>query len=552
MQDIIDQLLSYLKGIWIRKWLVLLIAWAICLVGWPVVLKMPDQYEARAQVYVDTDSLLKPLLRGIALQTNPTQQIGMMVRTLMTRPNLEKIARLTDLDLTTNTPREFDTLINKLKSDIKLKRAGRENLYTIAYASDDPVLAKNVVQSTLTTLVENTLGDKREDSDTAQGFLDQQIEEYERRINETENQLKEFQRRNVGLMPGEQGGYYSRLQGLKLELGTVELQLKESQTRYESIRRQMDGEEPSFGLIESPVSSGQFASKFDSRIEALESNLDQLRLKYTDAHPDIKEIQRTIQGLETKREKELAEYKDAQQSATGNSFNGLDQNPVFQELKLSLAREGSNVETLKVRAQNYRNRVAELEKKIHTIPEIEAELKALQRGHSINQQKYNELTSRREAVQISQKAEVSSDSFQFRVIDPPRVPTKPTGPNRPLFLSAVLFVAIGAGIGLAFVVSQLRPVFFSTKQLNSVTGIPVLGSVTMLHSQQVIQATRRRGFTFLLVGFALISLYAVILGIQLNPELNSRLLAYIPDIPSKVNSLVPALEPIIDKLKSLL
>lgn len=547
MQEIIDQLLSYARGIWVKKWLALFVVWVVCLLGWPVVMKMPDEYQSRAQVYVDTDSLLKPLLRGIALQTNPEQQINLMVKTLMTRPNMEKIARLTDLDLTTQTPGQFDILINELKSDIRLSRAGRDNLYTISYASEDPVLAKNVVQATLTTLVENTLGNKREDSDSAGNFLDQQIEEYERRINETENQIKEFKRRNVGMMPGAGGDYYSRLQGLRSELNMVELQLRESRTRYQSIRQQMEGEEPTFGLIESPTGPANFSSKYDGRIANLEAELDQLRLKYTDAHPDIKEIQRTVDELTALRDAELAEYR-VLQAEQGGSMNPLDQNPVYQELKISMAREKSNVETLEVRAQNYRQQVQELEKKIHTIPEIEAELKALQRGHALNQQKYNELNSRREAVQISQRAEVSADSFQFRVIDPPRVPSKPTGPNRTLFLTVVLILAGGAGLGLAFVISQLRPVFFNTRQLSSVTGLPVLGSVTMLHSREVISATRRRGILFICLCFVLLALFAVLVGIQLNPELNAKVSDHIPDFSSAASGV----DAVINKFKGLL
>ncbi|MCW8883729.1 MAG: hypothetical protein OQK12_00575 [Motiliproteus sp.] len=546
MQDIIDQISTYLKGIWIKKWLVLLTAWLVCIVGWPVVLKLPDQYQAKAQIYIDSDSLLRPLLRGIALQTNPTQQINMMVKTLMTRPNLEKIARLTDLDLTTNTAAEFDELIKNLKSDIQLARAGRENLYTITYESNDPVLAKNIVQSTLTTLVENTLGDKREDTDSAQGFLDQQIEEYEQRLNDTENQLKEFKRRNVGMMPGEQGDFYSRLERTKLDLRSVLLDLKEAETRYNSIKNQIEGEEPTFGLVDSPVQhNSQFSSKYDSRIDALESSLDQLKLKFTEAHPDIKEIKRTLEDLYQNRKSEQDEYSEALSSISEGS-NPLNKNPVYQELKISLAREQSNVRTLRVRAQSYQERVKELEKKIHTIPEVEAELKALQRGYSITQEKYNELLDRRESSQLSQKAEVTTDSFQFRVIDPPRVPTKPTGPNRFIFHTLILVIGVAAGTGLAFLISQIRPVFFNTKQLSLVTGVPVLGSVTKLHSDEIIHKTRRNGIFYIAFALALVGMYLTIIAIQLNPDLNQKLIGYIPDLSEQ---LAPVLDPIISKLK---
>ena len=547
MQDIIEQLLTYARGIWVRKWLVILIAWLVCIVGWPVVLKMPDTYESTSQVYVDTDSLLKPLLKGIALQKDPSQQIALMVKTLLTRPNLEQIARLTDLDLKAQTPEAFDELIVDLKAGIKIKsagtrRRGAQNLFTISYNNSDPVLAKNVVQATLSTLVENTLGDKREDSDTAQEFLDQQLAEYERRLIDSEGKLKDFKRRNIGLMPGEQGSYYTRLERTKVELRNVELELKEAQIRYKSLKNQLDSETASAKTLTGSQAEGKLSTSYDSRIEQLEENLDQLKLKYTDKHPDLRETERVLKDLRGKRDKELEELLAEMRST------GVNQTDIYRELKFATAEAEAAMRSLGVRAESHRTRLTELQEKIHTIPEVEAELTALNRGYEITLEKYNELLNRKESVQLSQNAEVSADSFQFRVIDPPRVPTVATGPNRMLFLSAILVGGLGAGIGLVFLISQIRPVFFDTRQLSAITGVAVLGSVTKLHSVEVIRATRRNGLLFIIVGIGLIGMYGAIIGLQLKPELNEKIISHIPDFSDMA---APYINPIISKLKSL-
>jgi polysaccharide chain length determinant protein (PEP-CTERM system associated) len=548
MQDIFDQLLTYAKGVWIKKWVVILVAWLVCVVGWPVVMKMPDTYESTSQVYVDTESLLKPLLKGIALQTNPDQQIALMVRTLLSRPNLEKIARLTDLDLRVQTPEEFDELLTDLKEQINIKSAGtrrrnQQNLFTISYQSSDPILAKNVVQSTLSTLVENTLGDKREDSDTANEFLDRQIEEYEQRLVEAENQLKEFKRRNIGLMPGEQGDYYARLERTKLELRDVELQLKEADIRYQSLASQLKEEKAAAAAFSKSSGESNISTSYDARIDQLEENLDQLRLKYTDKHPDIRETARVLEDLKQKRQVEIEEIASELQET------GVSRSEIYQELRFATAEAEAAMRSLRVRAENHKLRLQELEKKIHTIPEVEAELSALNRDYNITLEKYNELLNRRESVQLSQNAEINADSFQFRVVDPPRVPTKATGPNRILFHSAVLGGGLMFGLGLAFLISQIRPVFFDTRQLNQVTGLTVLGSVTKLHSVDIIKKTRRNGFLFIFCAIGLIGLYGIILGLQINPALNQKLVNHIPDISAAVS---PYLDPILVKLKSWL
>ncbi len=138
MQEIIEQLLGYLKGIWNKRWYAMAVAWMICIVGWTMIYKMPDVYETKAKIYIDTQSLLRPLLKGLTVQTNINQQIQLMVRTLLSRPNVEKIIRLADLDLHTNNQEEFDALVKKLQKEIKFEKAGRaQNLYNLLYADSN-------------------------------------------------------------------------------------------------------------------------------------------------------------------------------------------------------------------------------------------------------------------------------------------------------------------------------------------------------------------------------------------------------------------------------
>ncbi len=546
MQEILDQLLVILKGVWTKKWYVIIVAWLICLIAWPVVLKMPDQYRSNAQVYVDTQSLLKPLLRGLTIETNPGEQIRLMSRTLLTRPNLEKIARLTDLDLTAKTPAEFDQLLKQLGQDISFGKARRENIFTIGYTSQDPVLAKNVVQATLTTLVENALGDKRTDSVNAQSFLDKQINEYEAQLNEADRKLTAFKQANVAYLTGSTGSFYSGLTTLKEQIRDIKLSLNEAEQRKESLELQLEDLEDAEGdedlMADSFMTAGH-ATIYDSRIAVLEQELDALQLKYTNRHPLIRETNRKLDSLRRSQQQEIEQHAGM---ATGGDGNDISANPIYQSVKLNLSQELANIQSLKARLANYEERLKVQQQKLDTVPEVEAELAALQRGYSIIQGKHNQLMNRRESARLADSAEADTDSIQFRVIEPPRVPNNPDGPNRPLFLSAVLIVALGAGVVVAAGISTLSPTFFNTRQLYAVTGVPVLGSVTLLHSHEVIRTVRRRGILFVALGMVLIALYGVIMGLQLNPQLNQSLLERIPDLTN-----LPGINSAMSKLKGL-
>ena len=192
MHEVFDQVLSYLKASWRYRWYAVILAWSLSMIGWAVVYRLPDQYEASARVHVDTQSILRPLLAGLAVQPNTDQMVSMMARTLMSRPNLEKVIRMADLDIKLKTPEEREGRINALSKQLKIGTAGSENLYVISYQNTNPVEAKRVVQSLLTIFVEGSLGDKRKDSDSARRFLDEQLKAHGEKLVAAENAVTEL------------------------------------------------------------------------------------------------------------------------------------------------------------------------------------------------------------------------------------------------------------------------------------------------------------------------------------------------------------------------
>ncbi|MGB5834182.1 MAG: Wzz/FepE/Etk N-terminal domain-containing protein, partial [Thiohalocapsa sp.] len=209
MQEIIRIALFSLSGIWRYRWYVLIIAALVSPIGWAYVASLPDEYRSNARVYVDTDSVLTPLLRGLAIQTNDGQRVRMMTGILFGRENMEKLARMTDMDLRANTPEEMDDLVKDLKKRVSLKQTGG-NIYQISFKDQSPELAKRVVQSMLTIFVESNLGSSRQDQDSAERFLQREIKDYERRLIESERKLKDFKMRNVDML-SEKGTFYDRL-----------------------------------------------------------------------------------------------------------------------------------------------------------------------------------------------------------------------------------------------------------------------------------------------------------------------------------------------------
>jgi uncharacterized protein involved in exopolysaccharide biosynthesis len=333
MHELLTQLLTYARGMWRYRWYALLVAWLVCLAGWAFVYTLPEEYESRARIQINTRSLLNPLLRGLAVRPDIQIQLQMMTQTLLSRANIQKVIAKLDPNRAPSAaghpldrfrapflgdpkdvvPFNVDAFVGRLQRKITIQSArggrrasGGSKIYNISYRDKNPEMAHRVVQALLNVLVEETLDESRADTDTAQRFLSVQIGEYETRLTAAEQRLAEFKKKNAGMMEGERVDYYSHLKAIKDELEATRAKLNIAINRREELRRQLEGDEPVFGIM-SPAGTfrgGDQASTFDVRIQGHQRQLDELLLKYTDKHPEIVALKAMIAQLEDKKQQE--------------------------------------------------------------------------------------------------------------------------------------------------------------------------------------------------------------------------------------------------------
>jgi polysaccharide chain length determinant protein (PEP-CTERM system associated) len=305
-------------------------------------------------------------------------------------------------------------------------------------------------------------------------------------------------------MPGSEEGYYGQLQQSKSELQQARLSLQEAETQVEQFEIQLEDEEDTF-LLYSELQP-ETGSAIDMRIQDLLERMDELLLKYTEKHPDVIEITRLIAELEIKRDEDhvLMDEMDL----------GPEGNPVYQQLKLRLTQAVATVASMHARVEEYERRVVLLQGTVDKVPKIEAELKQLDRDYNIHKQNYQQLLARRESANIAEQAEISGDQLKFRVVDPPRVPLKPSYPDRPLLMTMVLVGSMITGAMLALLLFLLRPTFDTPRKVMEVLGRPVLGGVSMIYNQEWSTRHRHALVAFSLAGIGLLALYGGVLTVS--------------------------------------
>ncbi|MBK8387273.1 MAG: XrtA system polysaccharide chain length determinant [Candidatus Accumulibacter propinquus] len=504
MDELIRQALTVLRGMWKRRWLGVVVAWVVGAASVAAVLAIPDKYEASARIFVDTQSILRPLMSGLVTQPNVDQQVMLLSRTLINRPNVEKLIRMADLDLNIQSKVDREALVETLMSSLKINNTSRDNIYTITYRDTQPEHAKRVVQSLVSIFVESNLGDSRKDTEAARKFLDKEIAGYEKKLEEAEARLKEFKLRNLANQNSEGKDHFAQMSATGALLEQSRLELREAQNSRDALRRQIQGEEPTVlpDSSQEPI-AGVAVPEIDSRIDALKRNLDAMLQRFTDKHPDVVSTRRLIKDLEEQKQQEIVARR---KTAVTNPSVSVNANPVYQQLKVTLSEMEARVAALQTRVGEYQARYDRLKSAISLVPQIEAEFTQLNRDYEINRKNYEQLVQRRESASLGSEMD-NTAGVDFRLIDPPRASPKPVAPNRTLFLPLTLLLALVAGVAATFAASQLRPVFFDSRSLREACGLPLLGTVSMLVDEESQRRDRKDLLRFAAACGSLIAAY---------------------------------------------
>ena len=507
MNPQVDKLLDEVRGAWRFRWQAFGIASAVALGGWLLVFMLPDRFEARASVLVDTRTALKPALEGLATQQDVGVELSYVRESLLTETRLLGIARLVGLADPSGTQSERnDRAVDGLRKHIVLTVRSADDqatsggtTYGIYYQDTDRGRALSVVSVLLRTLVDETLGGKKQGSESAQEFLDSQVKDYEKRLRAAEDRLADFKSRHFGLMPSERGGYFEQLQKETAATEDARTKLIVAENRRAALEKQLHGDAAvaaTAAIAGSGGTAGAVGVDTVSRIAQTRAHLDELLLKYTDKHPDVIETRKTLAELERRRAAEIESLRNGDASAAASS--GASTNPVYQSIQLELNHADVDIADLRTQLAEHEEKARQLRQLLNSAPQVEAEYAQLNRDYDVNKAQYTALLASFEKARLGERAD-SAGSVKFQVVEPPIVSNRPVWPRRGLWLGAALLAALTAGVALAYQLDRLRPMVGSAGGLTALTGVPVLVSVG---SAFPVRSKRRRRREILTVSAA--------------------------------------------------
>jgi len=481
-----DKIQDEFVGTWRYRWLAFGVASLLAIAGWLLVFLLPDRYEARTSVLVDTRTALKPALEGLATQQDVGVELSYVRESLLTDARLLGIAKMVGLLPASDTdPAHQDRAIMYLLKHVQLTKESADDhqgpsggtTYGIQYQDTNRARALNVVSILLQTLIDETLGGKKQGSESAQQFLESQVKDYEKRLRNAEDRLADFKSRHFGLMPSERGGYFEQLRQETAAIEETRTKLLVAQNRRATLEKQLHGDAAvaaTAAILPAASSGGAVGMDTVSRIAQTRAHLDDLLLKFTDKHPDVIETRKTLAELERRRAAEIDSLRNGDAAAAASSVASA--NPVYQSIQLELNHADVDIADLRTQLAEHEDKARQLRQMLNTAPQVEAEFAQLNRDYDVNKAQYAALLSSFEKARLGERAD-SAGSVRFQVVEPPIVSTRPVWPKRTIFLGGVLLAAFAAGIAIANRLDRWRPMVGSVSGLAGYTGVPVLAAV---------------------------------------------------------------------------
>ena len=500
---------------WQRRWLALATMAAVGVCSAVAVSMFHDRYQATARVYVNTQTVLKPLMQNLTFQPDIDQQVSMLARTLISRPNVEKLVADPSLELDRADAGERDRVVSRLMADIKVVPVGSGNLYDVSYRGTSPERARRLVGATVGLFVDSGAGDKKRDSQEARSFIDDQIHSYETKLVDAENRLKEFKVRNFGITGVSNQDYFGRVSALTEEVSKLRVDLSAAEQGRDSYRRELTSENPQLP-IDHTSDVAAAPGSIGARIADQRRSLDELLRRYTDEHPDVVNARRVLAQLEAEGQRRKAEDQLLARSGQANS---AATSPVYQKLRIAIAESEALVASLRSQLVAKQALLDQVRADAGRQPQAEAELAQLNRDYDVIRKNYDTMVARRESAALGVKLDESSQLAEFKVVEPPRVLSTPVAPSKANLAVFALLLSLVSGIAAAIAADLVWPTFDDRESLRQVTGRPVLGTLSVLTTEAGLARRRTANLRFgLALGLMMAAQLAWVVLTALHPH----------------------------------
>ncbi len=452
----------------------------------------PRQYKASTLILVSPQRIPEAFVQA-TVTSKVEERLQSIAQEVLSRTRLEQIIaelKLYQKEQKTLSREEVFALMQKdIKIELPTKREESKGFFTISYIGPDPNLVTTVANRLASQFIEENLKLRAQQAVGTTEFLSTEVASAKAKLDELETAVTKYKRRFMGELPEQRDTNIRILDQLQNQDRKTGESLRAAQDRKLYLQKQLtDLELPispqggAGGEKNGEASSGKSSplqkekgaasaspaaergSSYESQKETLTKDLEGLRAKYTENHPDIITAKKKLADFEAKKDTYTSKYN-------------INNDPRYKELKNQLAMTDLEIKRFEDEERNIAREMNKYRARIEQTPAREQDMASLMREYENTKLTYEGLLKKNQEAQQAENLEKRQKGEQFRIIDPARAPEKPFSPDIPKILLIGLLAGIGAGFGAALLREQMDRSFHDAGDVEITLGFKVLATI---------------------------------------------------------------------------
>lgn len=476
---------EYLAILRRRIWWILLPTLIGPFLGYGVSLKLPSRYTSQTLVLVEEqkvpDTFVKPVLTDLLDQRLATMQEQILSRSRL-QPIVERFGLFANqpklsLDDKIELTRKA-TVIIPVRPDFGGARPGIEGFY-ISFTAANAKLAQQVCGELTSMFMEENLRIRAQRAEGTNDFLGSQLDDAKRDLDQQDSKLAAFKRKYIGQLPGEDQGNLNMLTSLNSQLDADTQALSQLQQTRTYTEAMLSTQLQSWQNLQASTGTSASPETLDQQVAKDQAQLSELLSKYTETHPDVIRLKNDIEQIKNEIQKQAASPRPvAKDQKTGTEPAQV------QQLRAQLASTEQAIHDKQKAQARIQEQIQLYQSRIQLSPVVEEQYKQLTRDHDTALEFYNDLLKKKNQSEMATDLEKRQQGEQFRVLDPPNLPEKPTFPKRSMFAAAGLGGGLALGLGFVVLLEFLKKSIRNEKDISFYLQLPTLAAIPDLKADQ--------------------------------------------------------------------
>ena len=475
----------------------------LSLVGFAIVLLMPDRYKAATTILVDPQKVSEKYVSP-TVNSDPGQRLTTITQQVLSATRLQQI--IDDMHLYPELKGKMsrEEVIELMRKDITItvKQGSSSGLsaFTIEYEGRQRQQVAQVANQLAASFIEWNVKSREQQSQDTTEFLDAQLKEAKQNLEEQEARLSAFKMRHLGEMPEQQAANMQALTQLQTQFQANTDALNRLEVERTLLSRGLESPNAGDGKP-APVLTER--AKLEDERRRLRARLQDLQNRYTSAHPEVVDTASQLQRVEDR-------------------LKTLPPDPVVAEVhdntavtvRLQLIDRESK--RLTQEQERITGQMASYRSKVDAVPVREQEMAELNRNYSVSKDHYQSLLDKTFSAGMAADLEKKQQAEHFTILDLAQVPEKPFKPKRELMFIGAFLGALAMSLGLAYLADMMNSSVKFERELKAMlpANVPLLAVVPQLQSA----ADRRSS-----IRFAVIAVVISLIGCALEAGLYLKL-----------------------------